>query len=150
MNKYFEDQPSWGRENIEKRSEKLVDMALVIWPYFGDEKTEQVIQKKAVLASPKTVCILGQNFTVQSWRDVLEQTMNSIADIEPESFDEIMHQFPRFIGQDKKKLRETRQLKNGIFIEVNLSSHDIQRFCFQALAAVGLTMEDWKVELEAS
>ena len=106
------------------------------------------MQKKAVLASPKTVCILGQNFSVQSWRDVLEQTMNSVADIEPENFDEIMRQFPRFVGPNKKRFRETRQLKNGTFIEVNLSSHDIQRFCFQALAAIGLTTEDWKVELE--
>ncbi len=150
MNKYFKDKHLWSKEDIEKRSATLVDMALVIWPYFGDEKTEQVIQKKAVLASPRTLCILGQNFKVQSWRDVLEQTMNSIADIEPESFDEIMQEFPRFIGHDKKKFRETRQLKNGTFIEVNLSSHDIQRFCLQALAAVGLSMEDWKIELETN
>ena len=148
MNKYFQDKQTWKREDIEKRSAILADMVLAIWPYFGDEKAEQTIPKKPVLASPKTVSILGQSFTVQSWRDVLEQTMNSISDIEPESFDEIMRQFPRFIGQDKKRFRETRQLKNGIFIEVNLSSHDIQRFCFQALATVGLTADDWKVDVD--
>lgn len=76
--------------------------------------------------------------------------MNIIADLEPEDFEQIKKQFPRFIGEDKKRFRETRQLKNGIFVEVNLSSQEIQRFCFQALAVAGLTMDDWKVEIEST
>ncbi len=150
MNKYFNHKQTWGREDIERRSADLVDMALMIWPYFGEEKAEHVTQKKGVSASPKALSILGQDFVVQSWRDVLVQTMNSISDIEPESFDEIKQQFSRFIGQDKKRFRETRQLKNGLFVEVNLSSQDIQRFCFQSLAVAGLTTEDWKIELETN
>ena len=55
---------------------------------------------------------------MQSWRDVLERTMNIIADLEPEKFGQIVQQFPRFVGQDKKRFREMRQLKNGMFIVI--------------------------------
>jgi uncharacterized protein with ParB-like and HNH nuclease domain len=148
LNKYFEDKQTWKREDIEKRSADLADRVLAVWPYFGDEKTEQLSHKKANPTSPKALYILGQSFAVQSWRDVLEQTMNIIADLEPEKFDQIMHHFPRFVGRDKMKFREMRQLKNGMFIVVNLSSQDIHRFCFQVLETIDLSAEDWSVETE--
>lgn len=52
-----------------------------------------------------------------------------------------------FVGQDKKRFREIRQLKNGTFIEVNLSSQDIQRFCFQVMETIELSAEDLVVEV---
>lgn len=85
----------------------LADTALLIWPYFGDEKIELHEQKKVTGTIPKTMSILGQFFEVQSWRDVLERTMNTIADLEPEKFGLIMQQYPRSVGRDKKKFRET-------------------------------------------
>ncbi len=148
LNKCFRDKQTWKREDIERRSAHLADMTLAIWPYFGDEKAEQLAHKKASPTPPKALYILGQYFAVQSWRDVLEQTMNIIADLEPEKFDQIVKQFPRFVGRDNKKFREMRRLKNGKFIEVNLSSQDIQRFCFQVLETFDLSAEDWRVETE--
>jgi hypothetical protein len=50
------------------------------------------------------------------------------------------------VGQDKKKFRATRELKNGAFIEVNLSAQDIQKICFQMLETIDLAAEDLRVE----
>ena len=72
--------------------------------------------------------------------------MNTIADLEPEKFEQIIQQFPRMIGRDKNRFRAVRELKNGAFIEVNLSAKSIQGFCFQAFEAVELTADDWNVE----
>jgi uncharacterized protein with ParB-like and HNH nuclease domain len=146
VNRYFVDQQSWRKEDIEKRSAYLANIALSIWPYFGDETIVQYEQKRVTGTTPKTMSILGQYFEVQSWRDVLERTMNTIAELEPEKFSLIMQQFPRSVGRDKKKFRETRELHNGTFIEVQRSAKDIQRFCFQVLEAVELSSEDLKVE----
>jgi uncharacterized protein with ParB-like and HNH nuclease domain len=148
MNKYFKDKKSWKKEDIEKRSEHLAERALSIWHYFGDDITEQQNTTEVTGTTPKKLWILGQSFDVQTWRDVLEQTMNTIADLEPDKFEQIIQQFPRMIGRDKKKFRAVRELKNGAFIEVNLSAKNIQRFCFQILEAVELTADDWKVEVE--
>ena len=86
---------------------------------------------------------------MKSWRDVLEQTMNTIAELEPEKFDKLMQEFPRLIGKDQHKFRATRQLKNGIFIEVNFSAKDIQSFCLKAIESIDLTNDDWHIETSA-
>ena len=148
INKYFKDKTTWKKEDIEKRSEHLAEVSLSIWPYFGDETDEQQNQQAVTGTTPKKLWILGQSFDVQTWRDVLEETMNTIAELEPEKFEQIIQQFPRMIGRDKKRFRAVRELKNGAFIEVNLSAKNIQSFCFQALEAVELTADDWKVEAE--
>ena len=89
---------------------------------------------------------MGQYFKVQSWRDVFEETMNTIADLEPEKFEIIMNQFPNYITREKNKLRAIRELQNGTFIEVNLSAQAIQRLCYQSIETIELSSEDWKVE----
>ncbi len=146
INRYFTDLQSWTKGDIERRSGYLADIALSIWPYFGDEKITQYEQKRVTGTIPKTMSVLGLHFEVQSWRDVLERTMNTIAKLEPEKFGLIMQQFPRSVGRDKKKFRETRELDNGTFIEVKRSAKDIQCFCFQVLEAIELSSEDLKVE----
>lgn len=146
MNKYFQDKNTWKKEDIEKRSEYLAEKALAIWPYFGDETVQEQNLLGVTGTSPKKLWILGQSFDVQTWRDVLEQTMNTIADLEPEKFDQIIQQFPRMIGRDKKRFRAVRELKNGAYIEVNLSAKSIEAFCLQALETVEITTDDWKVE----
>jgi len=148
INRYFKDKTIWKKEDIEERAEHLTEIALSIWAYFGDETVEHKEQGDVTGTTPKELWILGQNFRVQTWRDVLEQTMNTIADLEPDKFEQIIQQFPRFVGRDKKKFRAIRELKNGAFIEVNMSAKSIQSFCFQALEAIELTTDDWKVETE--
>jgi topoisomerase IA-like protein len=64
----------------------------------------------------------------------------------PQKFEQITQRFPRLIGRDKKRFRAVRELKNGAYIEVNLSAKNIEAFCSQALESVELTADDWKVE----
>ncbi len=97
--------------------------------------------------SPKLLWILGQSILVNSWRDVLEQTLNVISELEPDRFEQLKKDYPRFIGIDQTKFRAIRELKNGTYIEVNLSAKEIQRFCVQAIESIELTDEDWKVEI---
>ncbi|MBE2906715.1 DUF262 domain-containing protein [Anoxybacillus flavithermus] len=146
INKYFEKVTSWKKEDIEQRAKHLAEICLKIWPYFGNERTDAGVRVTGT--NPKELYILGQQFEVHSWRDVLENTMNTIADLEPEKFEQLMVQFPRLVGRDPKKFRAIRQLKNEAYIEVNLSAQSIQRFCVQAIEAVELTTDDWKVITE--
>jgi hypothetical protein len=148
INKYFTDYSSWKKEDIEKRTKHLSQSLVSIWPYFGDEKTEPNNTEAVTGTTPKELWILRQYFMVNSWRDVLQQTMNTIADLEPDKFEQIIQEFPRLVGRDKKKFRAIRELSNGTYIEVNLSAQSIQRFCCQAIEAIDLSYEDWKVVTE--
>lgn len=150
LNKYFQSRTSWCREDIEERSEHLADIALQVWSYFGDESAQPSPSSSLTGTIPKSLCCFGQEYVVRSWRDVLETTLNTIADLEPDSFKEIMQQFPRFIGWDEKDFRSTRRLRNGAFIEVNLSAQDIYTFCMKAIETAELSIEEWSVETQES
>jgi uncharacterized protein with ParB-like and HNH nuclease domain len=147
LNKYFSTISSWRKEDIETRTEILVEKILTIWPYFGDNfSSESKNEKnKTVTKSPKTLKIFNQDFPVKSWRDVLEKTLNTIADLEPDKFNLIMEEFPRFVSWEQQNFRSNRQLKNGAFIEVNLSSKNIQKFCIKAIESADLSTDDWQV-----
>jgi hypothetical protein len=146
LNAYFQEVNTWRREDIEARSENLSDSIINIWKYFGNEslESEQPISLKGTI--PKLLCIFGEEHSVRSWRDVLEITLNTIADLEPERFQEIMEQFPRLLGRDQRNFRSTRQLKNGVYIETNFSAKDISSLCHRSIETAGLSTQDWRVD----
>ncbi len=146
LNKYFVRVSTWKKEDIEKRAEILSDICLQIWSYFGDPNIKNIKEKKVKGSRPKNLIVCGEEYNVKSWRDVLERTLNVIADLEPEKFDEMIELFPRFLAKDSKNLRDTRQLNNGIFVEVNLSSKYIYSFCQKVIETCELSSEDWQVE----
>jgi hypothetical protein len=90
--------------------------------------------------------MFGKEHLVKSWRDVLETTLNVIADLDSDKFEDIIEQFPRFIGRNEQEFRDMRQLQNGAFINVNLSAKDIHAFCIKAIETAELSTEEWQVE----
>lgn len=144
LNKYFDIVSDWTSDDIEARSDKLALLALAIWPYFGGDDSEP-IAGPVTGTTPTRLSILGEEFDVKSWRDVLEHTLNTVAYLEPEKFDIVAESLPRFISKDGVILRSKRQLNNGYFVEVNLSAKDIERLCVQAIQTAELTADDWKV-----
>jgi len=147
LNKYFNFTSSWTNIEIEQRADFLAKQAMEIWSYFGIENSIPLGVQEATGKTPTYLKILGQRFEVGSWRDVMEQTLNSIADLEPEKFEIIAHNYPRYLGKDKNKFRAIRELQNGYFIEVNLSADSIQKLCTQAMETIELTSEDWSIDV---
>ena len=146
LNKYFETIEIWNRDEIEKRSQHLAKLCSDIWPYFGQDKSDVDNLKTVTGTTPIGMWVIGQYLKVESWRDVLQKTLTTISDLEPDKLEVLMQQYPRLIGKDKSKFRAIRELGNGIYFEVNLSSQAIQRLCQQAIETIELTSEDWKVE----
>lgn len=145
INKYFTDITKWTRVEIERRAETLAKKALNIWSYFGQENSSATDLQEVTGTTPTRLRILGQYFPVESWRDVMEKTLNVIADLEPGKFEVIAHNFSRYVGKDKNKFRAIRQLENAYFIEVNLSAQSIQKLCYQAMETIELTSDEWAV-----
>jgi hypothetical protein len=146
INKYFENQETWKREDIEKRSLYLAEKVLQIWNYFGNENLINPAKTKVRGTTPKQLKIFGKEYPVKSWRDVLEKTLNVIADLDADKFNDVMEQFPRFISRDEKDFRDTRKLENGVFVNVNLSARDINAFCIKAIETAEIYLEDWQIE----
>lgn len=148
LNKYFQGVATWNRVAIDVRSKALANLALTVWPYFGEEQTAPANPDNITGRTPKAVTILGQRFSVESWRDVQAYTLNAIAQLEPDLFTQLAGEYPRFISADPGKFRRKRQIENGFYIEVNLSARDVYHFCNQVIDSLGLSSEDWIVETE--
>lgn len=146
INKYFENQETWKREDIEKRSLYLAEKVLQIWPYFGNENLMNPAKTKVRGTTPKQLKIFSKEYPVKSWRDVLEKTLNVIADLEADKFEDIIQQFPRFIGRNETDFPRKKKLENGVFINVNLSARDINAFCIKAIETAEISLEDWQIE----
>ena len=106
---------------------------MIAWPYFGS-KTKTTITDKVTGSKPVKLTILGQEFAVESWRDVLEQTLNAIYDLDSEIFDIISANYPNLINGDKDKLRSWRQLKNGKYVETKCLPKYSKLYCIELLA----------------
>jgi uncharacterized protein with ParB-like and HNH nuclease domain len=146
LNKYLSGILEWKKSDIEIRRDNLAKKALEIWNYFGKERANLVNIIPITGTTPEELQILGQKIKVSSWRDVLENTLNVIADLEPDKFKIIANNFPKYIGKEKNKFRETRQLKNNYHIEVNLNAEMIRNICLKAIQSIELSSDDWKVE----
>lgn len=117
---------------------------------MGDKSEEKILFSKSrsykdetvTGTKPLSISILGQSSTVNSWRDVFVRTMNTIIDLRPEKFEQIMRRFPHFVGLDGKKFTKSQKLKNGAFIEVNLSALSILHNCSQVIELVELSGKD--------
>lgn len=150
LNKYFSNVADWGEQTIRQRAEILAERALQVWKYFCKEQIESPTLLQGVTGTtPKALVIMGQRFEVSTWREVEQLTLEVIAEVDEAGFEKITSQFPRFVGADSNRFRSSRKLKNGLFMEANLSANAIQRLCIQVTETAGLSPEDWRVEYTA-
>lgn len=144
INKYFSEVEFWNKDEIENRAKYLLERANQVWEYFGYESV--AVSNEIVTGStPTSLKILGQSFSVKTWRDVLQKTLEVVIDLEPEKMVLIENEYPRFVGKNKNKFRAIKELPNGYYFEVHLSAQSIYKLCNQIIDTIGLTSEDWQL-----
>jgi uncharacterized protein with ParB-like and HNH nuclease domain len=147
INKYFANVNEWKKTDIERRARTISEIMIKIWSYFGNDDPEGIEIQDVTGTTPQVLIIMGQYFPVSNWRDVLENTLNVLADVDADNFELLITEHPNILNKDKSKLRAIRELKNGCFIEVNLSAKSVERFCRQTIEFFELSPDDWKVQV---
>jgi hypothetical protein len=151
LNRHFESVTEWNDPLIRARAEVLAERALKVWSYFGQEQSEpDSLSRDVTGTTPSGLLILGQRFSVSTWREVAQITLETGHERDTERFEEVLAQFPRFVGHDPSRFRSSRQLANGLFFETNLSATSIHRLCVQVSELSGMSSEDWRVEYAPS
>jgi hypothetical protein len=148
MNAYFQDISRWTREVIEARAVVMVERVLHIWPYFGEDRGADAEDSK-IQGSPRRLVFMNRAISIETWRDLLEETMNLLAERDPEQFREVVKAHPRLLNPDSSKFRASRLLKSGDHANVHFSARDMRRACLQVLDACGVDPGEWRYELDA-
>ncbi len=148
LNRFFSDLQTWDEATIRQRAEWLGQIALRVWPYFGQQRPQAAGSTGDITGrTPLAVLVAGQRFPVATWRDVAQQTLEAVATLDPERFEELLVEFPKFIGRDASTFRSVRRLSNGAYMQTNLSAAQTHRYCVQVIQAIGLGPDDWRVEV---
>ena len=145
LNKPFARYQSWGPDEIRDRAELLTEPALAIWPYFGPETAPEpstTIRGRR----PTALRIDGRSIAVGTWRDVLEATVNEVIEDEPAAFEALARELPSHVGSDPTRFRDSRRLRNGAFVNVNLSAEGIDRLCQRVREIAGASELEWAVD----
>ena len=145
LNKLFARFESWRVADIKARAEILVEPVLSIWPYFGGEQPEELVSPPRG-RRPAELKIFGKTLAVSTWRDVLENTVNEVIDIDPDAYGALSRELSSHVGSDRTRFRESRQLRNGGYVNVNLSAEGIDRLCRRILDVAGVSESEWEVE----
>ncbi|MCA0388851.1 MAG: DUF262 domain-containing HNH endonuclease family protein [Bacteroidetes bacterium] len=143
INRYFDSINSWQPEDVRERSLKLASLIIDTWKYFGNEYT---ITKEVVTGLYAIGLIFnGKNISVQSWRDVLNETLNVLYDLDPVKFEELALKNPTFLSKVGGKFKTPKIIRGTYFAESQLNSQTIFNFCKRALKHFGFSEEEWVV-----
>lgn len=135
----------WSDMEIRARATALADRALRVWPYFGPAQLPEMPAADVPPRSPKNLTVLGECFPVESWRDVVEKTVEALAMLDPDAFGRLAQSFPTYIGKDPVRFRSYRTLSNGYYLLTHFSGMAASQFCKRIVEAAGLAPEDWEV-----
>ena len=146
LNGEFAELQRWTEAEIKLRAARLADRALGIWPYFGPDQLPEPPTGDVTGRIPVALTVLGESFSVRSWRDVTEKTVETIAMLDPEAFQLLVQAFPTYIATDPTRFRDFRKLSNGYYLLTHFSAKVAYQFCERIVQAAGLEQEDWSVQ----
>lgn len=129
----------WNKHGIRARAEYLAQYVLHIWPALG----EPPVPTDGV-TKPQAVIILGETYSVSSWRDVAFHTAEVVLQL-ADDFTAIAEELPSYFSQNKFK-HASRQLSNGWWLYVNLSGDSTKNLCQRLLSLANIPTEDWELE----
>ena len=156
LNRFFINSNSWNEEKIKQRAELLFEEAKELWNYENndmdilksiDEKEFYTIDDDFDITGKKPISfeVGGQKFSVKSWKEILIKTLEYLSDIDlsiVKSFtqdNDFQGRERRIISTNKDDMRNPAKLKDGIFVETNLSANSI-------LANIKLICEKFNLE----
>ena len=145
LNKTFNAFDTWRMSDIIGRAELLIDLVFAIWPYFGGDQPE-TLSTNTKGRRPSVLKMFGKLFDVTTWRDVLENTVNEVVQSDIDAFSLLCQELSSHVSMDKTRFRESRQLQNGGFVNVNLSAEGIERLCQRILNVTGTVDSEWAIE----
>lgn len=130
--------PQWDKKSIQERTNWLTEKILEIWPSFGDT----TLSPSDIGQKPHSLIIGGDSHYVNSWRDVAFVTAEYIANF-VDNFDQIAEDMPTFFSTESRP--RSRQMSNGWWIYLNLSSNSVKNLCRRLISAAELSDEDWQL-----
>lgn len=161
LNRYFIDLSSWDEEEMNKRSSSLFEDAKAIWSYpkelvlqieIEDEDKEFYTLDDEVDVTGKKPLYFefsGEKVKVGSWNELFLKAIEKLYEFDENiaksllSDDDFSGKKQRILSSIEENIRKPFQLKEGFFIETNLSAKSILNYTKLICEKFGLTGDDF-------
>ncbi len=160
---FFEDRKEQILKRIESAMGKTIsrNMQVPEEGTFVDEESENPEYSKGMESSPKVspksnkfvtglyaigLTFNGTNISVKSWRDVLNETLNILYDLDPVKFEEFALKNPTFLSKVGGKFKTPKIIRGTYFAESQLNAQTIFNFCKRAIKYFDFSEEQWFVK----
>ena len=138
--RYFRQEiPVWNAQSIRDRGNALTDAALSLWSAFGEPPAVVRPRKQ----KPFALVLRGVQYPTSNWRDIATLMLEFAIDMEHdfESFaEELSSRYLTRQGRDR-----ARQLSNGWYLYISLSSDSVMTLCERIAKTIGLEDDEWQV-----
>ncbi len=160
LNRYFADAQNWSEEEIIKRAGELFAETNEIWRHprslislslAADDKESYNMDDDSIVTSKKPIYfeILGNQFSVNSWKEILIGVLTRLADIDKNKVmllaydDDFKGRTQRIIGINGQEIRQPHEVFDGFFVETNLSANAIISWTKLICEKFGLSGDDF-------
>ena len=141
---YFSEHISeWNRAAILKRTAWLTRSALEVWPHRSPYFPPPDVSG----SKPKTVRVVDRILPVDTWRNVMFQTVEALIP-RITDFEAVAKKFSDRIDRHSHKFNKYASLSNGWYLSLVASDNAVYTFCKKFAQAAGLDDTDWHVEYE--
>lgn len=146
LNRYFLDVEVWDRDAIEQRARVLAKRALEVWPNFaGDEAEVSRAPGDVTGKKPRALSIAGKAVRVNTWVDVLRETLRVLVELDEELPQRLSTTFPHWCGVRQAEVRTPIQIGPDLYFQGHGSAPALEKRCRDVLRESGLEVE-WQVE----
>lgn len=144
----------WRRFQIDQRSGVLAAFCRKIWPYEVPVFVHEPVQDLPAVGmrsgeipksvKPVTVTILGKEYPVKYWYQVLEVTVQALYEAEPQKFDRIVREWPGYFSTDKDAYKS---VVGQYTFKSRFGRYQIRDMCIIMIRLIGLSDESWALEV---
>lgn len=161
LNRYFIDLSSWDEEEMNKRSSSLFEDAKAIWNYPKDlvlqieiedeDKEFYTLDDEVDVTGKKPLYFefSGEKVKVGSWSELFLKAIEKLYEFDENiaksllSDDDFSGKKQRILSSIEENIRKPFQLKEGFFIETNLSAKSILNYTKLICEKFGLSGDDF-------
>ncbi|HOJ95642.1 MAG TPA: DUF262 domain-containing protein [Methanospirillum sp.] len=146
----------WRRYQIDQRSGVLAAFCVKIWARCeaGEpEKTKPAVSAGTCMrqgeipkmARPAVLTIAGSTYEVKYWYQVLEHTVKTVYEKEPQKFDRIVREYPGYFSDDPSRYKS----RIGSYsYKSRFGRYQIRDMCLNIVRLVGWNEEVWCLTCE--
>lgn len=137
----------WTEDTIQQRANAITARCVEkVWPNLNPNMKSEKEEKQRA-KSPCAFTIFNERFIVRGWASVIHKTLEALAILDSELFDQVKEEFKTYVKKTKGKMPNPKPLPNGYWVTGQWKREHAEIFCDRLVQFLDI-QDEWSVEYE--